>query len=88
MNDVIDELENKAAEPGFYNDLENSQKVLQRTKTLKTKVERYRRLVSDWEDLKTLNELGLEEDEESIVSEVGDGLEKLKHAEACGCFRS
>lgn len=79
LNDVIDELENKAAEPGFYNDLENSQKVLQRTKTLKTKVERYRRMVSDWEDLKTLNELGLEEEDESVISEVGDGLEKLKH---------
>jgi len=34
----IEELENKAAEPGFWDDLENSQKVLQKTKSLKTKV--------------------------------------------------
>lgn len=53
--------------------------MLQRTKTLKTKVERYSKLVSDWDDLKILNELGLEEEEESIISEVGDGLDKLKH---------
>jgi peptide chain release factor 2 len=39
LNDEIAELEQKAAEPDFWNDLENSQKVLQRLKTVKAKVE-------------------------------------------------
>lgn len=78
MNDEIEELENKAAEPGFWDDLENTQKVLQRTKGLKTKVERYQKLVSDVEDLKTLNELGLEEQDESVVSEIGEGLARVR----------
>lgn len=71
-------MEQKAAEPGFWEDMEKSQKVLQRTKTLKTKVERYSKLVSDWEDLKVLNELALEENDESVISEIGQGMAVLK----------
>lgn len=74
----IEELEQKAAEPGFWDDLENSQKVLQRTKGLKTRVERYERLVSDLDDIKTLNELGMEEDDADVIPEIKDGLDKLK----------
>lgn len=71
-------MEQKAAEPNFWNDLENSQKILQRTKSLKTKVESFQNLVSEWEDLKTLNELGLEEQDESIIPEVTEGWKQLK----------
>lgn len=74
----IEELEQKAAEPGFWDDLENSQKVLQKTKGLKTKVERYERIVSDLDDLKTLNELGMEEDDADIIPEVSEDLAKLR----------
>jgi len=74
----IEELEQKAAEPGFWDNLENSQKVLQKTKGLKTKVERYLKLVNTWDDLKVLNELALEENDERVVSEIGEGLAVLK----------
>lgn len=74
----IEELEQKAAEPGFWDDLENSQKVLQKTKGLKTKVERYERLTADLDDLRTLNELGMEEDDADIVPEIQEGLEDIK----------
>lgn len=72
------ELEHKASDPEFWNDMENSQKLLQRIKALKSKLERFTSLTSLWEDLITLNELGMEEQEESVVPEVGEGLEKLK----------
>ncbi len=74
----IEELEQKAAEPEFWNDIENSQKVLQRTKGLKTKVEQYERLVSELEDLKVLNELVMEEDEADLIPEVREGLDELR----------
>ena len=74
----IEELENKAAEPGFWDDMENSQKILQKTKGLKTKVESYEKMVSELEDLRTLNELGMEEQDAAIIPEVGEELEKLK----------
>lgn len=79
LNIEIEELEQKAAEPGFWEDMESSQKILQKTKGLKTRVERYLKLVSEWEDLKVLNELALEENEESVISEIGAGMVSLKH---------
>jgi peptide chain release factor 2 len=74
----IEELENKAAEPGFWDDMENSQKILQKTKVLKTKVEHYEKLVSDLDDIRTLNELGLEEQDAAVIPEVGEELVSLK----------
>lgn len=58
--------------------MEVSQKILQRTKSLKTKVERFTRLKGDCEDLKTLNELGLEEQDASVIPEIGEGIAKLR----------
>lgn len=58
--------------------MEKSQKILQRTKALKTKLEKFESLESQWEDLLTLNQLGLEEGEESIIPEVAEGLKKLE----------
>ena len=78
MKVEIEELENKAAEPGFWDDMENSQKILQKTKVLKTKVEHYEKLVSDLDDIRTLNELGLEEQDAAVIPEVGEELVSLK----------
>jgi len=58
--------------------MENSQKILQKTKNLKDKVEGYYKLVSLWEDIKTLNELAIEENDESVIEEIKNGLSKLK----------
>jgi len=71
-------LEQKASEPDFWNDIENSQKVLQKIKTLKEKLEKYNRLTQEWEDAKTLCELGLEENDESVFLEVEDSFKKFK----------
>lgn len=57
--------------------MEVSQKILQKTKSLKTKVEKITRLTRDCEDLKTLNELGMEEQDGSVITEIGEGITKL-----------
>lgn len=78
LNDEVAELEQKASDPTFWNDLENSHKILQRTKSLKSKVEKYYDIIVKWEDLKTLTELGIEEQDESVTTEVKEGLDTLK----------
>ena len=72
------ELEHKATEPDFWNDMEKSQKILQKIKTLKSKIDNFEDISSQWEDLLTLSDIGLEEQDESIIPEVGEGLEKVK----------
>ena len=42
----VEELEEKAGDANFWNDLQASQKVLQRTKQLKNKLENHARLTS------------------------------------------
>jgi len=71
-------LDNKATEPNFWDDPESSQKVLQKTKTLKTKLEKFQKLESQYDDLMVLIEIGMEENDASIVEEVKTGLEKYK----------
>ena len=76
----VEELEEKTGDPNFWNDVSASQKVLQRTKQLKNKLENHARLVGQWEDLTTLVEMAMEEDDESLLPEVQEGYDKLESA--------
>ena len=66
----IEELENAAAQDGFWDNVENSQKVLQKTSQLKARVERYDNLAAKYEDTLTLIELADEEGDLSLLDEV------------------
>ena len=68
MKSEIEQLENKAAEPGFWDDMEKSQVVLQRTSGLKSKLEGYNCLVSKYEDALALIELANEDKDKSSSS--------------------
>ena len=69
----VEELEAKTEDPDFWNDVQGSQKVLQRTKQLKNKLESHARLTGQWEDLTTLVEMAMEEDDASLLPEVEEG---------------
>ena len=61
----LDELNKQASQEGFWEDLENSQKVLQQTKALEKKIARYNQLNDSLEDLITLIELSIERSSEN-----------------------
>ncbi len=71
------ELEEKTSQPDFWNDQENSGKTLQRVKTLKNKIEKYETLLQKFEDTLVLCEMGIEENDESVVEEVTSELKAL-----------
>ncbi len=77
----VEELEKKALEPDFWNDQENSGKILRQTKQLKDKVEKYDRLSSKLEDAITLCELALEENDESMKDEILTELSEIEAEE-------
>jgi peptide chain release factor 2 len=79
MKNELEELEQRASEPGFWNDSENSQKVLQRTKSIQNKLELYKKLLSDCEDTLTLAELGMEEKDDTVLEEVRQNFETIKN---------
>ena len=66
----VAELEEESAQDGFWNDVQHSQQVQQRIKQLKTKCEKYEKLTGSWDDLVTMCEMALEEEDESLLPEL------------------
>ncbi len=75
----IEELETKASAPGFWDDMENSQKILQRTGKLKNTVETYDRMCASFDDLLVLIEMGDEEADLSLVEEIEASITELEN---------
>lgn len=73
----IENLEKESAEPEFWEDMEKSQKVLQKIKQLKDKVTRYETLKSSWEDTLVLIDLANEENDEGMLGEVKKAVEDV-----------
>jgi len=76
----LQKLEEESAGEGFWSDLENSQKVLQRIKQLKNKHEVYSKLDSSWNDLIALCQMGSEEKDNSLLPELEDEFESFSKA--------
>ena len=68
-NEVAD-LEKKAMEPDFWNDQENSGKILRHTKHIKSKIENFENLKNKLSDAQVLCEMAIEENDESMVDEI------------------
>ena len=75
----IAELEKRSSDPNFWDDLEQSQKVLQQLKGLKAKQEKFAALQGAWDDLMTICEMALEEKDESLLPELESGFAQLEH---------
>ncbi len=71
----ITSLEAESAKDGFWNDVANSQKVQKRLKQLQNKVARYEKLCAQWDDLMTICEMAIEENDESMLDELKSGFE-------------
>ena len=78
MEKELEELDMRAAAPGFWDNMENAQKVTQRAANLKDKIERYRGLVDNYNDTITLIELANEEEDLSLLEECQNGVEGIK----------
>ncbi|MGN1134425.1 MAG: peptide chain release factor 2, partial [Oscillospiraceae bacterium] len=74
------ELREKAAEPGFWDNLEKSQKVLRETRTLEGHLEKYEKLCTSADDIEVMIELAEEENDESVTEEIQSELEELKNS--------
>ena len=77
LREEVEMLENKAAELGFYDNMESAQKILQKTAALKQKDETYLNLVSRCEDTLTLIEMGNEEEDLSLLPEAQEEVEAI-----------
>lgn len=77
LEDAENEIEKLRAESeaeGYWNDLERSQKAQKKLRGLEHKVEDYKKLEGTWDDLYTICEMALEEDDESMLPELQEGF--------------
>ena len=74
----IEQLEQRASQPGFWDDVENSQKILQKTGALKNKVAEYDSLVEAYDDTLALIELANEEEDLSLLEEAQTEVGKVR----------
>ena len=63
---------------GFWNDLARSRKVQTRLKQLQNKITRQEKLLSQWEDLCALCDMGSEEDDAEILEELKSDYDALE----------
>ena len=80
MLSEIQQLENKATEPGFWDDMEKSQVILQRTSALKDKVEGYNTLVGKYDDTMALIELADEDEDLSLLEEAQGEVQNIRES--------
>ncbi len=75
-----DELDARAAAPGFWDDMDNAQKITQRTAALKGKIDAYQQLKTDYEDTMTLIELANEAEDLSLLDECTASVESIRQS--------
>ncbi len=78
MREEIAKLDEKASQPGFWDDMSNSQAILQRSSMLKNKAASYERLKNAYGDTLALIELADEEEDLSLLPEAQAEAQKFQ----------
>ena len=76
----IKDLEQKTTSEGFWDDKINSSNVLTRMKQLQNKVEKFEKLEDEFNNISEMNNLLLEEPDESLVSDVLKDTKNLEQS--------
>ena len=65
-------------EPGFWDDPEQSTRMVRESKNLKDEVDTYRALEQQYEDIQVMIQMGYEENDSSLIPEIEEMLEQFK----------
>ncbi|MGL4737375.1 MAG: peptide chain release factor 2 [Cellulosilyticaceae bacterium] len=78
LTDQIAMLEDQSSHGEFWEDMDKAQGVLQKLKSYKETVEQYDKLCMSFEDVLTLIEMGIEEDDTEVAEEAKEEAESFK----------
>ena len=65
-------------EPGFWDEPEQSTRMVRESKNLKDEVDTYRALEQQYEDIQVMIQMGYEENDSSLIPEIEETLEQFK----------
>ena len=77
LRNELERLHAMQEAPGFWDNPENSQKIVVKTKQAENKIEKYEQMLSAWDDLMTICEMAAEEDDDSMLPELKEGFDVL-----------
>ena len=75
----IAELDRMMEEPGFWDNPEESTKIVRENRSLKNTMERFQNLESSFSDIGDMIELGNEEEDEGMIPEIREMLDEFIH---------
>ena len=73
----LEKLEGKTADANFWSDTENSQKIISEISSLKSKIKEYKKLKNEYDDLSTLAQMSLQENDDSALGEIESGFKEF-----------
>ena len=73
----LEKLEEKTADANFWNDAGNSQKIISEISSLKSKIKEYKKLKNEYDDLSTLAQMSLQENDYSALGEIESGFKEF-----------
>lgn len=76
----IAELEKRTEEPGFWENIQESGKVMKEIKNLKDTIQDFNKLFGEYEDIGAMLEMAEEADDDELVEEAGQMLESFSEA--------
>ena len=74
----VERLEELSAAPDFWDDMENSQKTMQKIGSLKSKISSYENVKRDYEDTLVMIELGDEEEDVDLLEDCTSAVDELE----------
>lgn len=77
--DELERLHAMIASEGFWDNIENAQKVQKEAAHLESKIKSYEDMEASWEDLMMMCEMAIEEGDESFLEDVRNGLADLEN---------
>lgn len=78
LREQLSKLEEKTYEQGFWDDVNNAQKIMQEINYIKDKLGEYEGILSELEDVEVLLQLAEDEDEHSLEKEIRENTEKVQ----------
>ena len=78
LTERLNEINKTTEEDGFWDDHEKAQKLLKEKKSIETKIDEYRELEKDFEDIGILIDLAQEEEDQSMAPEIQKAYEDYK----------
>ncbi len=77
LKNELERLQAMQEASGFWDNPEKSQQIVVKAKGCENKLEKYKQMVSSWDDLMTICEMAAEEDDDSMLPELKEGFQKL-----------